>query len=294
MWQNRAILYQTTEAFLVDANGKEIKQSAYMYSREQRYRARPHYEGALVGLITHMFTDPLLNIMPHEKLLFCRLRHGNTIFVAFEQSLLPAACYAESKKIIDYCVPDMHKAARFAGAVAGAFVGAGLFVVTGASPERLALASYLYHVSSDTANKKMYNPIIGPVTQSVASAARIMPVVQAAGGLIDCKPGWLTLHPLRDPDTQAVDRSAEMAHAIVPVLIHTGVDLGVDLITDKVSKTDIGKKINHEIDKKLHPILGEEGTEDAKQVAKGFAKVGITIGVVHGLGAAAQAGCTIL
>lgn len=292
-WQNRNVLYQKIEAISFDEDDKEIKQVAYTHSSKQRRDARLRYEGIIVGLMTHVFTDPIFSVPFSAQLAPYRLRKADSIFVALEQNLLPAACYAESKKAVDYYMPTANIATRISGALVGALFGARFFVSTGASPERLALAAYMYHCSADTSNKYMHKPVVGTITHAFAESARIVPVMQAVGGMIDTRPGFLTLHPTYEIDEE-VDRPTELLHAVTPVIIHTSISIGFDFALNAASSTALGKDMDRAINTQLYPILGQEGTEDAKKLATGLAKAGLTVAAIQGAKAMTKDGCTVM
>src|SRR5262249_8683746 len=153
-------------------NKREIKRETYLYSAEQRTEAHTKCEAAAFGTIVECGADSVLNLPLVPFKLLKALGNWRTVqspFCALERSLLPAACYRESKKIINRYAPNIDNKIAIVGAlISGLSLAHGIVHYSGASPERLALAAWFYHCAGDIHNRHMHsNAVTKQITQSL-------------------------------------------------------------------------------------------------------------------------------
>jgi hypothetical protein len=123
---------------------------------------------------------------------------------------------------------------------------------SGASPERLALTTLLFHYSGDAKNKYMSNrPLLRHVTSSLDYGFTVMPIIQMTIGRWYQKSSMLTICPTMYQQLGGVNRSAEFMHTMIPV----GVLAGVDVIFNAVAVTRVGTAIGSVVDAGLEKAI---------------------------------------
>jgi hypothetical protein len=253
MWDNYKVAYRKADVFIPDIYGREIKRELYLYNAVQRKEAKIRCDGAFFGLVAALSSNPVLDLPVTRFKSFFHFRKEQSIFVALEQSLLPAACYVASKKIIDRFAPDLDNKMSIPVALISSLCLA--YCITrysGASPERLALTTLLFHYSGDAKNKYMSNrPLLRHVTSSLDYGFTVMPIIQMTIGRWYQKSSMLTICPTMYQQLGGVNRSAEFMHTMIPV----GVLAGVDVIFNAVAVTRVGTAIGSVVDAGLEKAI---------------------------------------
>lgn len=270
---NYEIGYKKTDGYAMDADKREIKREAYIYSAEQRKEARTECEAAALGIIL----KPL-----------CNWRTEQSFFVALERSLLPAACYTESKKIISWLAPKAdNKVITAASLVSGLCMAQCIARFSGASPERLAFVTFLYPYTGYKHNMHRHsNGLLKAVTGSLAYGFKVTPLIQMAVGRWYKEPSMLTLHPVMYRQIGGPNTYGEYMHALVPV----GVLAGVDFTFNAVAATPFGAVINSCVDaginKAIQPLPKHMQrpfrriSRDLKQYSLEAAKIMTTVAIL--------------
>lgn len=290
---NRVVVHKKNTNFVIDVDGHEIQQDTYAHSTLQRKEAQPHYEGAVIGTVAQIISDPVINFPVSVIAPVCRLRKEISVFAALEQSLLPAACYAELKKLVVKAMPHVDNKVQSSIALAGAISLSHMCVLlSGASPERLALNALMYHMFHDQHTKCMHVAYVRHAMQSLSYASKVMPLVQMGIGIYNRKPNMLTLYPTFY-EMGGINKSAEYMHGVLPALVLAGVDVTFNM----VAATSVGKTVETGVDLVLDfavkPLPEQIRTRTKRGTKKALAeatKIGTTVALVS---AAEAQGCVV-